>query len=95
MQTASIIALIIGLCWWSAGGISAAIKSGVAGGHETYWWGVDTLALTSTGQVDPTKTVIVGRNSWSSSWGDAGNYRAHLSTFMAIANHCDWRQIVA
>jgi len=76
------------------GGIEAAIASGVAGGHETYWWGVDTLAVTATGEVDPAKTVIIGRNSWSKSWGDDGNYRAHLSTFMPIASHCDWRQLV-
>lgn len=76
------------------GGIEAAIRSGVAGGHETYWWGVDALGLTSSGAVDPTRTVIVGRNSWSDTWGDLGDYRTHLSTFMAIASHCDWRQIV-
>ena len=77
------------------GGISAAIASGVAGGHETYWWGVDKLTLNDDGNVDPTKTIIIGRNRWGESWGDAGNYRTYLSTFMAIASHCDWRQLVA
>ena len=76
-------------------GIEGALASGVAGGHETYWWGVESLALTATGEVDPTKTVILGRNSWSAAWGDHGNYRAHLSTFAAIAQYCDWRQLVA
>jgi len=77
------------------GGIEAAIRSGVAGGHETYWWGVDTLVMETNGTVNADKTVIIGRNSWSSSWGDAGNYRARLSTFQAIAHNCDWRQLVA
>jgi hypothetical protein len=77
------------------GGIEEAIRSRVAGGHETYWWGIETLVLESNGTVNADKTVILGRNSWSSSWGDAGNYRAHLSTFQAIASHCDWRQLVA
>jgi len=78
-----------------SGGIEAAIQSGVAGGHETYLWGVDSIELTASGLVNPAKTVINGRNSWSSSWGDEGDYRVHLSTLMAIASHCDFRQLVA
>lgn len=77
------------------GGIDAAIASGVAGGHETYWWGIDALALEANGTVNADKTIIIGRNSWSESWGDAGNYRARLSTFAAISHYCDWRQLVA
>jgi hypothetical protein len=76
-------------------GIEAAVRSGVAGGHETYWWGVETLALEPNGTVNADKTVIIGRNSWGGAWGDAGNYRARLSTFQAIAHYCDWRQLVA
>lgn len=78
-----------------AGGIKAAIASGVAGGHETVWWGVAALYLLPSGAVDPAKTIIAGRNSWSESWGDHGNYYTHLSTFTAIASHCDFRQLIA
>lgn len=77
------------------GGVEAAIRSGVAGGHETYFSAVEKLVLTETGRVDPTKTVIRGRNSWTSSWGDHGSYRAYLSTFVALGAYCDHRQLVA
>lgn len=77
------------------GGISAAIRSGVAGGHETVLWGVESLRMLVTGEVDAKNTVLLGRNSWSKTWGDAGNYRIHLSTLMALSHNCDWRQLVA
>jgi hypothetical protein len=77
------------------GGVGAAIRSGLAGGHETYWSAIEKLVLTETGKVDASKTVIRGRNSWTSSWGDSGSYRAYLSTFVALGNYCDHRQLVA
>lgn len=69
------------------------IAHGIAGGHETFWSAVEDLVFDPTGRVDPSRTVIRGRNSWSLSWGDHGSYRAHLSTFLAISSHCDWRQL--
>ena len=70
------------------------IQGGVAGGHETYWSAIEHLALTETGGIDVLNTVIRFRNSWSKSWGDNGSARLHLSTYMALAAYCDWRQLV-
>lgn len=75
--------------------LEAAINSGVAGGHETYHWGIEHLALTATGAVDPFNTIMLARNSWSSSWGDAGNFLYHLSTLVMLGQYCDIRQLVA
>lgn len=71
------------------------VRSGVAGGHETYWSAIEKLTFTATGAVTPTGTIIRGRNSWSKSWGDNGSYRAHLSTFVQLGQYCDHRQLVA
>lgn len=79
----------------TAGDLQSAINSGVAGGHETYWGAVEAVSVLPNGEVDPTKTIIRGRNSWSKSWGDNGDYRIHLSTFVPIMNYCDFRQLVA
>ena len=72
--------------------IQECIASGVAGGHETLPSAIEQLAFLPTGHVDPLKTIIRGRNSWSKSWGDHGCYRIHLSTLMAIGSQCDFRQ---
>jgi len=77
----------------SAAALEAALQSGVAGGHETFWSAIEHLALSATGQVVPEQTIIRGRNSWSANWGDHGSYRFHLSTYMAIASHCDFRAL--
>lgn len=73
--------------------LEAAIQSGVAGGHETFVFGIEHLALTATDRVDPFNTVLDVRNSWSASWGDAGNYRIHLSTYVMLGNYCDFRSL--
>jgi hypothetical protein len=76
--------------------IESQIRQGVAGGHETYLSAIEKLVLFPTGVVDPWSTVIRLRNSWNSSWGDHGSYRAHLSTFSHILGaYCDFRQLVA
>jgi hypothetical protein len=77
----------------SAGALKAAMRSGVAGGHETYWSAIEHLALVN-GRVDALNTVIRFRNSWTKSWGDNGSARAHLSTFMWLASHCDFRRLI-
>jgi hypothetical protein len=75
--------------------LQAAMDSGVAGGHETYWEAIENIAFTATGLVDPQRTVIRFRNSWSTSWADQGCARAHLSTFIWLASQVDYRQFVA
>jgi len=73
--------------------LDAQISQGVAGGHETYWSAIEKLVVTRAGRVDPTKTVIRFRNSWTKNWGDNGSGRVHLSTFMALGQYCDFRQL--
>jgi hypothetical protein len=75
--------------------LEAAMNSGVAGGHETFWRGVESIAFTATGQVDPLKTVIRFRNSWSTSWSLGGEALAHLSTFIWLGSQVDYRQFIA
>lgn len=74
--------------------LEAQIRQGVAGGHETYLSTIETLALFPTGHVDAQNTIVRFRNSWSASWGDHGSYRAHLSTYVALASQCDFRLLV-
>ena len=75
--------------------LEAAIRSGVAGGHETLQRGIEKLTLTATDQVDPSGTIIRVRNSWGESFGDHGDYLIHLSTLVALGQYCDFRQFVA
>lgn len=75
--------------------LEKALRSGVAGGHETYYSAVEKLVLTATGKVDAVKTVLRARNSWTKSFGDNGSYRLHLSTVVALGSHYDFRQLVA
>jgi hypothetical protein len=72
--------------------LQADIGSGVAGGHETCWYAIDSLGYDLAGGIDPEKTVIRFRNSWSSAWALNGDGRAHLSTFLALGSYCDYRQ---
>jgi len=74
--------------------LQAAVRSGLAGGHEVYLSAVEKVALTETGVVIPEKTVIRFRNSWSARWGDHGSGRFHLSTLVAIGAYADFRQLV-
>jgi hypothetical protein len=71
-----------------------AIRSGVAGGHETYVSAVEKLTIDAVGRVDGDKTVLRVRNSWSSNWGDHGSFRIHLSTLEMLGSYCDFRQLV-
>ena len=70
------------------------IRSGVAGGHETYISAIEKLSLSATGVVEPQGTVLRVRNSWGRGWGDHGSFRIHLSTLVALGSYFDWRQLV-
>lgn len=73
--------------------LGAAISRGVAGGHEIFLSAVEHLDY--DGLVDPTRTIIRFRNSWSASWGDHGSARFHLSTLVMLGAYCDFRLLVA
>jgi hypothetical protein len=79
----------------TASDLEAAIRSGVAGGHERLSFEIEKLVISATGKVEPEKTVLVDRNSWGKSWGDDGCYRVHLSTYVALGQYMDFRELVA
>ena len=78
----------------SAGALEEAIASGVAGGHETLVSGIEKLAMTGAGAVDLQGTVLRVRNSWGSSWGDAGDFLVHASTLDMLAQYVDFKSPV-
>lgn len=71
------------------------IAMGVAGGHETYQSAIVKLTLSATGIVEPEKTLLRVRNSWTKSWGDNGSFFIHLSTLVALGGYYDFRQFIA
>ncbi len=74
--------------------LQTAIYSDVAGGHEMCLSALEKLAVTETGQVIPQQCVVRVRQSWSSSFGDHGSIRLHLSTLQMLGSHCDFKQFV-
>lgn len=74
--------------------VEKQIKQGVAGGHEIYWSAIEEIALSASGQVIPSKTIIRFRNSWSNNWADQGSARFHLSTFVTLGSYCDFRALL-
>ena len=74
--------------------VQAAIKSGVAGGHETLQRGITQLAQNADGSVDLANTVIRVRNSWSTQFGLGGDYLLHASTLDYLARYYDFKAIV-
>lgn len=74
--------------------LQAAIKSGVAGGHETLLHAIPQLAQAASGQVDLENTVLRVRNSWSTQFALDGDYLLHASTLNYLARHFDYKVAV-
>lgn len=75
--------------------LAEQVAGGVAGGHETCVHGIDHIEYDEFGYLDPFKTTLIFRNSWSSQWAAAGEAKIHLSTFVALGNYCDFRLLIA
>lgn len=71
-----------------------AVKSGVAGGHETLQRGIPQLAQAGNGTVDLTRTVVKVRNSWSTQFGLDGDYLLHASTLNHLSRYYDYKAVV-
>jgi hypothetical protein len=71
--------VMLGTTWYNA----FFNQSGVAGGHEIYLTGLETVVQDKNGNVVADKTVAIARNSWSNSWGDNGHFRVRLSTLFS------------
>jgi hypothetical protein len=96
--------VLIGVPWfqaWFTPDADGFIDSGkwaiskLAGGHEILAVGVDEVAQDAAGHVIPERTVIRLRNSWSTRWGLAGEFRLRLSTYVALRSHIDAIQLRA
>jgi hypothetical protein len=74
--------------------LQAAIKSGVAGGHETLQHGIPQIAQASDGSVELQNTYIKVRNSWSMQFGVDGDYLLHASTLSYLGRHYDYKTAV-
>lgn len=74
--------------------VQAAVKSGVAGGHETLQRGIPQIAQNADGSVDLHNTVIKVRNSWSTQFGLDGDYLLHASTLNYLARYYDYKTVV-
>ncbi len=64
-------------------------SSPVVGGHEVCITALEDIALTEDGRLDYAGTILRARNSWSSSWGDAGEFRLSLALYQAIRSEVD------
>lgn len=73
--------------------LQAAIDSGVAGGHETLQRGIPQLAQLANGTVDLRNTVIKVRNSWTATFGLAGDFLVHASTLGWLAQYIDYKAV--
>ncbi len=62
-------------------------NSGIAGGHEVF-----VEALEAWDAMDPSKSVVRFVNSWGV-WGDHGRGRMRLSTYVALRQQIDCKQL--
>jgi len=74
--------------------VHAAMKSGVAGGHETLLHGIPQLAQAASGSVDLANTIMRVRNSWSAKFGLGGDYLLHASTLNYLVKYYDFKSVV-
>jgi hypothetical protein len=78
--------------------LEAAVKSGVAGGHETCQRAIAQLAQTKLGAIDLANTYVKIRNSWSAQFNAAsgldGDYLMHASTLDLLGHYVDYKQMV-
>ncbi|MFG2540688.1 hypothetical protein ACGFU4_36160 [Streptomyces sp. NPDC048511] len=62
--------------------------SPLEGGHEVCITALDDIALTD-GVINPDHTILRFRQSWGSAWGDHGDGRLRLSTYLALRSEID------
>ena len=63
-------------------------QSPVVGGHEVLITALESVAEVE-GDISYKHTVLRCRNSWSSSWGDAGSFRMSLATYQTLRDEVD------
>ncbi|WP_329046948.1 hypothetical protein [Streptomyces sp. NBC_01422] len=91
--------VLMGLPWFSAfsetadphGHVDADpawADSSLEGGHEICVTALEDVAYVD-GALDPDRTVLRFRNSWSTSWADHGDGRLFLSTYIALRDQID------
>ena len=90
--------VLMGMPWHSAfsepgtdGFIDATpdwASSPIEGGHEVCITALDDVAI-HDGALLPEHTVLRFRNSWGTSWGDHGDGRLRLSTYLALRDETD------
>ncbi|MER5277821.1 hypothetical protein ABT025_18960 [Streptomyces sp. NPDC002809] len=90
--------VLMGMPWYAAfssPGVAGFIDSDpdwadspLEGGHEVCVTALEDVALVD-GALDPTRTVLRFRQSWGSAWGDHGDGRLYLSTYLALREQID------
>lgn len=69
----------------------AYADSPLEGGHEVCITALEAVAL-DNGHLIPDHTVLRFRNSWGTGWGDRGEGRLFLSTYLALRDQIDLTQ---
>jgi hypothetical protein len=64
-------------------------NSPVAGGHEVCTTALEDVMVTESGGLDYERTILRARNSWSTSWGDQGEFRLSLALYQALRSEID------
>jgi hypothetical protein len=90
--------VLMGAPWYAAfsePGVAGFIDSDpvwadspLEGGHEVCVTAIEDVALID-GALDPARTVLRFRQSWGPSWGDHGDGRFYLSTYLRLREQVD------
>ncbi|MGW0948439.1 hypothetical protein ACWD4O_38610 [Streptomyces sp. NPDC002623] len=64
-------------------------NSPVVGGHEVCLTAIERLTYAPDGGLDYRHTILRARNSWSSAWGDHGEFRFSLALYQAERSYID------